>query len=114
MHSPQGQVRSVSVRERISLFRGTLGLPSSFSDPFLRLSSPSPHQALKTLLSPLATFLEMKETDVCHLSCPWRWGRGQRESNLKVKRTLFIDLRIFPKDGLGPSFCALVRNPKVP
>lgn len=80
---------------------------------FLRFSSPSPSSGIRRPSAQffgLVHFLEMKGTDKCHLSCPWRWDRRQGEQSLKVKKTLFTGFRIFLKDGLEPSFCALVGN----
>ena len=74
MNHLQGQRRSVSVTEHFSLCRETRGCHSSFSVSFSETLpfSFSPLGIEDSLISSLASFLEIKGMDVCHLSCLWR------------------------------------------
>lgn len=87
MNGIQSQARPMSVMDTFPSL-GRLWAANLYSQhPFLRLSSPFPSSGIKdSLLSPLATFLEMNGTDVGHFPCPWKWGRGQGDKNLNVKR----------------------------
>lgn len=73
MHAIQSQARLVSVMGTFPSL-GRLWAANLYSQhPFLSLSSPFLSSGIEdSLLSPLATFLEMNRTDVGHFPCPWK------------------------------------------